>query len=302
MDTLIGMRTFVAVAKAGSFTAAAKRLGLSKALASKYLNELERRLGVRLINRNTRHLSLTEIGQVYYDRCQPLLEAVEELEATVQDRQESPQGRLSITAPQTFGEMYLTEATAAFLVRYPQVTVELHLTDSFSNLLEERFDLGIRICEMADSSLVARRLTSIRVVTCATPAYLQQHGTPLHPFELREHACVVDANIDALGRWPFLINGERRSVEVREICRTNNARVTRELVLAGAGIGLCPAYVIADAVHDGRLQVILQDYKVLEYGLYVVYPHRKYLAAKVRAFIEFLIAHFGGHFEWLRCC
>lgn len=302
MDTFIGMRTFATVVKTGSFTAAANRLGISKALASKYLNELEKKLGVRLLNRTTRHLHLTEAGQIYYDRCQALLEAVDELEAAIQDRQDSPRGHLTITAPQTFGEMYLTQVIADFLERCPQVTVEINLTDRFAHLLEEGFDLGIRICEIADSSLIARRLTAIRVVTCAASHYLERRAAPAHPRELRNHPCVVDSNIDGSGRWPYVIDGERRNIEVGTVCRTNNARVARELVLAGAGIGLCPAYAIADAVRDGRLRVLLQDYQALEYGLYIIYPHRKYLSAKVRAFIEFLTARFNGHFEWVGCC
>ena len=214
MDTLIGMRTFATVVKTGSFTAAADRLGMSKALASKYLNQLEQRLGVRLLNRTTRHLSLTEVGQVYYTRCQSLLEAVDELEAAIQDRHESPKGRLSITAPQTFGECYLAQAMARFLEQYPQVSVELNLTDRFVNLLEEGFDLGIRIGELADSSLVARRLASVRIITCAAPRYLERHGVPVHPLELDAHACVIDTNIDTPARWLYMIDGERRQIEV----------------------------------------------------------------------------------------
>lgn len=299
MDTLIGMRTFATVVKTGSFTAAADRLGISKALASKYLNQLERQLGVRLLNRTTRHLSLTEVGQVYYDRCQPLLEAVDELEAAVQACNQSPQGRLAITVPQTFGEICLAQTVAEFLERYPDVSVDLHLTDRFANLLEEGFGLGIRICEMADSSLIARRLLTIRVVTCATPCYLERRGIPTHPLELRTHACVVDTNIDTTGRWPYWINGERRTIEVQTACRTNNARTARELVLKGAGIGFCPAYAVADAVRDGRVRLLLQEYETLEYGLYIIYPDRKYLAPKIRAFIEFLSAQSSTHPEWM---
>lgn len=298
MDTLLGMRTFITVVNTGSFTAAADRLGVSKALTSKYLNQLEQRLGVRLLNRTTRHLRLTEVGQVYYARCQPLLEALDELEAAIQDRQESPQGRLSITAPQTFGEGYLAPAMAPFLKQYPQVTVELNLTDRFVNLLEEGFDLGLRIGDLADSSLVARRLASIRIITCAAPWYLEQQGTPTHPRELGAHTCVIDTNIDMLARWFYRIDGEQRSIEVGGPFRANSARAVRELVIAGVGIGRCPDYAVADAVRDGRLCRLLQNYESIEYGLYVVYPHRQYLAAKVRAFIEFLVTRFGVRPDW----
>jgi len=298
MDTLLGMRTFAAIVSTGSFTAAAGRLGMSKALASKYLNQLEQRLGVRLLQRTTRHLNLTDAGQIYYTRCQSLLEAVDELEAAIRDRQESPQGRLSITAPQTFGEGYLASAMALFLKQYPQVTVELNLTDRFVNLLEEGFDAGLRIGDLADSSLVARRLASIRIITCAAPWYLEQHGTPVHPRELGAHTCVIDTNIDMPARWLYRIDGEQQLIEVSGPFRTNSARAVRELVIAGAGIGRCPAYAVADAVRDGRLCRLLQNYESVEYGLYVVYPHRQYLAAKVRALIEFLVARFGVRPDW----
>lgn len=298
MDTLIGMRTFITVVKTGSFTAAADRLGLSKALASKYLNQLEQRLGVRLLNRTTRHLSLTEVGEVYYARCQSLLEAVDELEAAIQDRHESPSGHLTLTAPQTFGERYLAPVVAAFLEQYPQMSVALNLTDRFINLLEEGFDLGVRIGELADSSLVARRLATIQVATYAAPRYLERCGIPVHPRELGAHACVIDTNVDAPARWLYVIDGERQAVDVRGPFHANSAWAVRELAIAGAGIGRGPVYAIADAVRDGRLRVLLQPYETVDYGLYVVYPHRRYLAAKVRAFIEFLAGRFGGRPDW----
>lgn len=296
MDTLTGMRTFVTVVKAGSFTAAAKRLGMSKALASKYVVQLEQRLGVRLLNRSTRHLGTTEAGQAYFERCQRLLEEFDELEAALRDRQGSPQGRLVITAPQTFGEQYVTQAVAAFMQRYPRVAVDLCLTDRFVDLVEEGFDLGVRIGTLTDSSLVSRRLASIRMVVCATPDYLARHGAPTQPSELRAHACVIDSNVDAA--WPFRVDGRRQSVDVAGRFRANSARAARDMVMAGAGIGLCPAYAVAEDIRAGRLRVLLEEYEALEHGLYLVYPHRQYLAAKVRAFNDFLSGYFGDHPRW----
>ena len=298
MDTLTGMRVFSAVVSAGSFTAAAERMGMSKALVSKYVLQLERRLGARLLNRSTRHMSVTEVGLAYHDRCQSLLEAVDEMETAVLERQEAPQGRLVVTWPQTFGEMYLNKTLAEFLGRYPQVNIEVSLSDRFVNLLEEGFDLGIRICELADTALVARRLAAIRIVTCAAPSYLDRCGVPAHPLDLRDHSCVSDTNIDGAGRWPYWIDGERRNIEVKGPCRVNSARVARDLIIAGAGIGLCPDYAVAGAIRDGRLRPLLQNYKSVEYGLYAIYPHRQYLAAKVRAYVEFLSARFRGRPEW----
>lgn len=298
MDVLTGMRTYIAVVSVGSFTAAAERLGISKALTSKYVGQLEEHLGVRLLNRTTRQLNVTEAGQAYYQRCRQLLEEFDELEAAIQDQQEAPRGRLVVAAPTSFGEMYLTRAVADYLDEQPGVSLELVLADRFVNIVDEGFDLAVRIGELADSSLIARRLAPASIAVCAAPAYLDRAGTPTDPRELESHSCVIDTNFHTADQWPFQRQGHRFSVKVNGRFRVNNALAAREMLLAGQGIGLCPTYVIGDELRDGRLQALLQEYEVFEHGVYAVYPHNRHLAAKVRTFVEFLVRHFGTSPEW----
>lgn len=298
MDILTGMRTYAAVVSTGSFTAAADRLGISKALTSKYVGQLEEHLGVRLLNRTTRQLNMTEAGQAYYQRCRQLLDDIAELEAAVRDQQEAPQGRLVVAAPTTFGEIYLTRAVADYLDEQPGVSVDLVLADRYVNIVDEGFDLAVRIGELADSSLVARRLAPARIVACAAPEYLARMGVPRHPDELQSHSCIIDTNFRTAENWPFQEEGRRFTIKVNGRFQVNNAVAVREMVVAGQGIALCPMYIIEEDLRDGRLQVLLQNHEVLDYGIYAVYPHNRHLAAKVRTFVDFLVRRFGISPEW----
>lgn len=290
MDTLLGMRTYAAVIEAGSFTRAAERLGISKALASKYLGQLEEHLGVRLLHRTTRKLNPTEAGQAYYQRCRQLLDDLDELEAAVRQQQASPQGQLRVAAPTTFGETYLTPIVADYLKQQPGVSVELVLADRFVNIVDEGFDLAVRIGALADSSLIARRLTAIEAVICATPAYLNRHPAPSHPRDLSTHNCVIDTNLKEPLRWMFKQQGEPLGVKVSGRFQVNSAQAVREMLLTGEGIGLCPRYAVERELANGSLRLLLQDYLDTEYGVYAVYSHNRHLAAKVRTFVEFLAA------------
>jgi len=292
MDTVIGMRTFVAVVDTGSFTVAAERLGISKALTSKYVGQLEEHLGVRLLNRTTRKLSVTEVGQAYYQRCRQLLDDLDELESAVRQQQASPQGELRVAAPVLFGESYLTRAVADYLKSQPGVSVELVLADRFVNLVEEGFDLAVRIGKLADSSLIARKLAQLQVVLCAAPEYLAKAGVPRRLEDIEVHNCVIDTNIDEPDYWHFSRRGESQRIKVSGRFRVNSAQSVREMVLAGMGIGLCPRYVVADDLEQGRVQHLLPSYKTTEYGIYAVYPHNRHLAAKVRTFVDFLVERF----------
>jgi DNA-binding transcriptional LysR family regulator len=293
MDVFTGMRTYAAVVAAGSFTGAAERLGLSRALTSKYVGQLEEHLGVRLLNRTTRRLNVTEVGQAYYQRCRQLLDDMDELEAAVRQQQEAPQGHLIVAAPTTFGEMYLTRAVADYLQVQPGVSVELVLADRFVNIVDEGFDLAVRIGKLADSSLISRRLAPARIALCASPDYLNSAGVPAHPRELEALHCVIDTNIQDPEQWPFQEQGQSFRVKVNGRFRVNNALAVREMLLAGQGIGLCPFYVIEEDVRAGRLQVMLQEYEAMDYGIYAVYPHNRHLAAKVRTFVDYLADHFA---------
>ncbi|WP_455197957.1 LysR family transcriptional regulator, partial [Kaarinaea lacus] len=201
MDLFTSMRTYIAVVSAGSFTGGAERLGISKALASKYIGQLEDHLGVRLLNRTTRRLNLTEVGQGYFQRCQQLLDELDELEASVLEQQDAPRGKLKVAAPSNFGEKNLARAVAEYLKTQPNMSIELVLADRFVNLVEEGFDLAVRIGELADSSLIARRLASMRMVVCAAPEYLKKNNIPADPQELAMHNCLIDTNMRDPDQW-----------------------------------------------------------------------------------------------------
>lgn len=298
MDILTGMRTYAAVVSSGSFTGAAERLGISRALTSKYVGQLEDHLGVRLLNRTTRQLNMTEVGQAYFERCRQLVDEIDELESAVSDQQSAPRGRLLIAAPTTFGEMFLAQAVARYLDEYPDVSIEMVLADRFVNLVDEGFDLAVRIGNLKDSSLIARRLASCRIVVCASPEYLQRAGTPAHPNDLEEHCCIYDTNQGSGNSWPFKDVDHRFSVNVKGNLRVNGAVAVREAMLAGQGIGYNPAYAIGDELRTGRLNILLENYESDELGIFAVYPHNRHLAAKVRSFIDFLITHFRAFTEW----
>ena len=290
MDTIDGMRAFAAVAAAGSFTGGAARLGLSTKLVSKYVGQLEERLGVRLFNRTTRSVGLTDVGQAYLDRCVGLLDELDDIEAAVQDRHTQLKGRIRMTAPTTYGECELTRSLAVFLRREPGVRIELHLTDRHVSLVEEGFDLGLRIATLADSSMVARKLASMRVVLCAAPDYLDRAGRPADPLALADHACIIDTNFRVAPNWPFIVGGERITVKVDGPFHVNTPHAACEMAVAGLGIALCPLYAAGPAIADGRLEVLFAEKEAFDFGVYALYPSNRHLTARVRALVDHLAA------------
>jgi len=300
MDTIDGMRTFVTVVSTGSFTAAAQHLDMSTALVSKYVGQLEERLGARLLNRTTRSLVLTEIGQAYLERCTRVIDDFDELEAAIHNKHSNPGGNLIISAPVTFGERHMTVALARFLEQYPDIIVDLRLTDRFVGLVDEAVDLAIRIAELTDSSMIARRLAPARVVACAAPSYLENHGVPGQPGDLVNHTCIVDNNFRSPNEWPFMVDGKRITVKVSGRFSVNSAQSSRAMVLAGAGIGLIPTYAIGEDIKKGRAIILLEPFEALDLGIYAVYLHHRHLAAKVRAFIDFMVDEFGSQPQWDR--
>ncbi len=288
MDRIDAMRIFVAVAEAGSFTAGARRLGISTALASKQLRKLEEHLGVRLLNRTTRSLTLTEVGQGYLIEAQRLVEDVESVEALVRDRGQTPRGHLILSAPVTYGEMYLTDTVSRFLARHPEVSVELRLTDRRVSLVEEGIDLAVRIGVMDEDSMIARRLTKVQLTVCATPSYLARRGCPSTPEELADHDCILDTNYRTPKDWRFEAAGRSHRVQVAGRFAANSARAVRSLVLAGAGIALLPVFALREELAEGRIIPLLQDFALPTLDLYALYPERRLLAPKIRAFIDVL--------------
>ncbi len=292
MDTIEGMRTFAAVATEGSFTAAAKRLGITTKLTSKYVRQLEERLGAQLFNRTTRSVVLTDVGRAYLDRCRPLLDQFDELEAVVQDRQSELAGPIRMTAPTGFGSVNLISALGPFLAEHPKVTVDLHLTDQRVAVVEEGFDLAIRIATLQDSTLIARKLKDMRLVVCASPDYLKRHGEPTHPSALATHNCIIpEAQIEP-SNWRFRVNGEDVAVRVSGSFHANAPRAVAEMAAQGLGIGRCPLYAMEHFLATGALKTLFEEYETIELGLYALYPPNRHLTARVRALIDHLVGFF----------
>lgn len=291
MDILTCIRTYHMIVQSGSLTAAAEQLGLSKALTSKYLGELERHLGIRLLNRTTRRLHITEAGQLYYQKTLRLVSELDELEADIQQHEQIPQGTLKLSAPVNFGELCLAPVLAMFLKAYPQIKVDLTLSDQFVNLLEEGFDLALRIGTLADSSLIARRIASTRMICCASPGYFKDRPLPQAPQDLVEHHCIIDSNRQQPDLWQFQSQQQNYPIRVNGRLRVNSPMAIRSVMLADAGIGISPAFLIHKELEKGELLHILPDYKMDEIGIYVIYPPHRFIPAKVRVFIDFMSLH-----------
>ncbi len=294
MDTLDGMKTVIAVVETNSFTAASERLGMSKALVSKYVGEVERRLGCRLFNRTTRQLALTDAGKSYYDHSLNLLEQFSAMVDNVTGEQTSPRGLLRISAPVTFGEMKLSPIIPKFLKLYPELNVEVRVTNSAIDMVEEGIDVRLRIGGVADSSMIARHLRTFPLILCASPEYLKINGIPQTPEDVSKHACIIDSNFRVGKQWPIILpNGDARTINVDSHIAVNSPKAVQEIAMAGGGIAMIPEFIVEDAINNGRLQRILPDCTTLEFGLFAIYPHRKYVSRKVRCFIDFVLKEFS---------
>ncbi|MGD8576616.1 MAG: LysR family transcriptional regulator [Thiohalophilus sp.] len=299
MDNLTDAAVFCQVVESGSFTAAAERLGLSRSVVSKYISRLEDRLGARLLNRTTRRLSLTEAGQAFFARSQRGLQEIEAAEAEVSSLQTAPRGKLRLNTPMSFGILHIAPVLADFAARYPELSVEMSLDDRQVDLVEEGFDLAIRIAELPDSSLIARRLGPCRHVVCASPDYLARHGTPRIPEDLRHHDALTYRYHASPSEWRFISpEGRYASVPVTGAIEMNNSLAIREAVLRGAGITLIPTFIVGEDIKAGRLQSVLDDYRAQEISIYAVYPERRHLSPKVRAFVEFMQEHLSDPPYW----
>ena len=286
MDKLACMRAFVTVVEGGGFSEAARRMGVSKALISKQVGQLEENLDLRLLHRTTRKVTPTSSGQAYFDQCRPLLAEFDELDSAMRLSSTSPAGELHVAAPVTFAEMHLMPVVSRYSSRYPDVNVKLDLTDRFVDLVEERIDVAIRIGELSDSSLVARKLGEASMQVCASVEYLAEHGEPVEPGQLTEHSCVLDSNYPGGNHWQLGSKNKPVNIEVKPRLIVNSARAGRELVRAGHGIAFLPSFAIADDINKGQIKRLLPDYASEPFGIYAVYQHRKHLSAKTRLFIE----------------
>jgi DNA-binding transcriptional LysR family regulator len=297
MDRFDEINAFAAVADARSFTQGARRLGVSSAQVSKLVARLENRLGARLLNRTTRDVSLTDTGRAYLERARSLLEDFEALEGSVRD-QSGPRGLLKISAPVSFGANQLTPALLDFAAAYPEVSLDVSSTDRMVNLVEEGFDVGVRIGQLADSSVIARKLAAVRLVTCAAPAYLQAAGTPATPQDLARHEAILDNNMRDPTAWTYGQGGEGFDVRVHGRLRFGGADACVAAARRGLGIALTPAFAAAEDLRAGRLTPLLCAYEAQLVHVHAVYPHARHLAAKVRVFVDFLAERYAGEPEW----
>lgn len=297
MDRLDEIRAFVAVAEARSFTQGARKLDVSGAQVSKLVARLENRLGARLLNRTTRDVSLTETGQAYLERAGELLEEFDALETSVRD-QSGPSGNLKVSAPVSFGKDQLTPALLDFATQCISVSLDVHFSDRMVNLVEEGFDVAVRIGHLQDSSLVARRLAAVRMVTCAAPAYLAGAGMPRTLEDLATHEAILDTNARDATVWRFGRRAETVDVRVHGRLRFNGAEACVEAALRGFGILRTPAFAAAEDLRAGRLVPVLCNYEPEEIYVHAVYPHARHLAAKVRGFVDFLAQRYAGEPDW----
>lgn len=293
MDKFLQMRTYVHVVDAGSFIGATVSLDMSKAAVSRHVGDLEARLGVRLLNRTTRRLSLTEDGEVFYLRCKELLNELSSAEAEITSRTGEAVGLIKVSAPVSFGILHLADAWAAFSERHPNVTFDVTLSDRVSDLVEEGYDLAVRITKLESSSLIARKLSSTRVVLCASPEYLARAGTPQHPHELSSHAVIAYSYWAARDEWGFDGPEGRVTVMTHPKLRTNNGDTCRAAALHHQGIILQPTFIVGEDLAAGRLIEICPDYRSIDIGIYAVYGSRKHVAPKVRLLIDFLVERFS---------
>ena len=285
---------FIAVVDAGSFTAAAGKLGVTKSAISRRVSDLEEELGVRLLQRTTRTLSLTEAGERYLEYARRALQEAEAAEDAATALQDSPRGRLRIGSPMSFGRLFVARAIPTFLARYSDVAVDVTMDDRVLDLVSGGFDLAIRIGNLAESSLIARKLAPSRQVLCASPAYLARREPLQAPHDLLEHDCLRYAYFSQGNEWALIRGDEHHEIRVSGRYQVNNSEALREAAVQGTGIARIPLFIVADDLRAGRLRRVLPDYEMPAQHIYAVWPERAYMPQKVRVFLDFLIDRIGG--------
>lgn len=288
MDMLSAMKMYVAVVDGGSFAAAAGRLDISRAMASKQIQKLEEHLGTRLLNRTTRRLSLTETGREFYERSVNIIGDVDEAEQVAARMTSMPQGVLRVTMPLTYGQHRLGAIVGAYTQAYPRVRLDISLSDRKVDLVEEGLDLAIRIGALPPSDLIARRIGAVRSVLCASPGYLARHGTPRTLADLAGHACLGYTLSGNVTQWRVEGPEGPDTVDISGPIRADNGDIIRQAAVAGAGIAFQPCFIVGADLAAGTLVRILDDWQSADMGVYAVYPSRKHLSAKVRTFVDFL--------------
>ncbi len=298
MDRLKSMNNFVQVVLEGGFTAASQKLGISRAQISKSVMQLEEYLSTRLLNRTTRKISLTETGRSYFNRCQDILLDIEEIECIASEQTGITQGTITISAPSSFGINHLQKAIPEYINKYPQVKINISLTDRLVDVISEGFDVAIRISKLEDSTLIARKIAPCKQIFCASPDYLIRNGIPLMPKDLSSHACLVYSNELNSGTWILQNAQKKESVKVNGPVSSDNGDLLKSAAISGLGITLLPTFIVGAEINTGSLQQVLYDYCPPEISVYALYPSRRYQTTKVRTFIDFLADYFGEQPDW----
>ncbi len=298
INKLNSIEVFLQVARQQSFSEAATQLGISKAMVSKHVTNLENALGVRLMNRTTRQINLTEAGIAYRDRVQEILHEISETEQSIAQLGSEPRGTLRVMAPTSFGSFHLARAVSGYRKLYEGVSVELVLTEREPDIIEEGLDMVVRVGLLEDSSLVARHIADARMIVCASQEYLDEHGTPGTIEELREHNCLVYSGRQPLGEWRFSVNGKVKKLKVSGDVRSNVGDALRIAAIQGSGLVQLPAYMVGLDVGAGRLVPVLGQYGPPARPIHAIYPHRRHLSAKVRTFVEYLIELYQPEPYW----
>ena len=293
MNKFLQIQVLVEVVRSGSFVGAADVLGMSKAAVSRHVGELEARLGVRLLQRTTRRLALTEAGQIFHARSKDILDSVSEAEDEISTQSGTASGLLRISAPVTFGIRHLAPLWGEFRQRHPKVTLDITLADRVVDLIEEGYDLAIRIGRLSSSTLVSRHLATTRMVLCASPGYLERHGRPRHPHDLAEHVVLAYSYWSTGDEWHFAGPDGPVSVRTHPCLSTNSGDTCRATALADQGIILQPSFLVDEDLAAGTLMHLMPEYRAGELGIYAIYPTRKHIPAKVKALLDFLSERFS---------
>ena len=294
LDRLLAMTVFVKVVEQGSFARAAERMSMSTSAVSRQVAELETHLTTRLLNRTTRRISLTESGQAYFERALHLLADLEEAEAVVSSSTVTPRGTIRLTCSTSFGVPHLAPAIGAFQALHPEVRFDISASNRFVDLVEEGLDLAIRIGDLGNPNLIARKIGSMRLLACASPSYLKRNGTPKRPDDLTAHNCFTYEYAPVKNLWRFLDRKQNEiGVKIDGSVHANNGEMLAAIAVAGAGIALEPDFIVKPLLESGELVEILKKFRPAPYNIYAVYPSRRHLSAKVRTFVDFLVARFS---------
>lgn len=294
LQTIAIMPIFVAVIEQNSFSEAAKKLGITKSAVSKRITMLEETLGVKLIQRSTRKLHLTEAGERYFKLAQIATECAVEAEYAASELQSSPKGILRINIPMSFGRLHITPIIPEFLKRFPEISIKLEMSDEVTDIISEGVDIAIRGGELPNSSLIAKKIAPFKSIICASEEYLQLNGNPNTPGDLKKHNCILFSNQLNPKEWVFIKDNETQAVKINGSFQANNSEAIMEAIIGGIGIGRLPTFVTGSDLGSLNLKQVLPDFAMPEKTLYALFPERKYMPTKIRVFIDFIVEKLGG--------